>query len=192
MPVDKVRVDLGGRARLLRPQRRRRCRHGRRRPGEGGRQAGAACNTRATRAPAGTRRAPPRSTAPAPRSTPPATSSPTSSTARGSRASTCNTNGGKPLDTLAGHFRGVDAEIGRRLRRAGGILRVRQQAHGVGDDPAAARPRLAAAQRASARSGRAADPLRQRIVHGRGGGSARTSIRSSSGCATSRTRATSR
>ena len=78
----------------------------------------------------------------------------------------------KPADTLAGHFRGVDAEVGRRLRRAGGILRVRQQAHGVGDDPAAARPRLAAAQRASARSGRAADPLRQRIVHGRGGGGA--------------------
>ena len=84
------------------------------------------------------------------------------------------------------------AEIGRQLRRAGGILRVRQQAHGVGDDPAAARPRLAAARRASARSGRTADPLRQRIVHGRGGGSARPSIRSSSACATSRTRATSR
>ena len=41
IPVEKVRVDLGGRARLLRPQRRRRCRHGRRHPGEGGRQAGA-------------------------------------------------------------------------------------------------------------------------------------------------------
>ena len=65
------------------------------------------------------------------------------------------------------------AAIGRRLRRAGGILRVRQQADGVGDDPAAARPRLAAAHLASARSGRAADPLRQRVVHGRGGGGAR-------------------
>ena len=64
------------------------------------------------------------------------------------------------------------AEIGRRLRRSGRILRVRQQADGVGDDPAAARPRLAAAFGASARSGRAADPLRQRIVHGRGGGGA--------------------
>ena len=34
-------LDLGGRPRLLRPQRRRRRRHGRRHPGEGGRQAGA-------------------------------------------------------------------------------------------------------------------------------------------------------
>ena len=77
------------------------------------------------------------------------------------------------VDTLAGHLRGIDAEIGRQLRRAGRILRVRQQAHRVGDDRAAARPRLAAAHVASARSGRAADPLRQRIVHGRGGGGAR-------------------
>ena len=41
MPMEKVRVHLGGRPRLLRPQRRRRLRHGRRRAGEGGRQAGA-------------------------------------------------------------------------------------------------------------------------------------------------------
>ena len=88
VPVEKVRVDLGGRARLLRPQRRRRrapwtppC--WRRRSA-----SRCACSTRATRAPAGTRRARPRSTAPAPRSTPPATSSPTSSPARASRAST--------------------------------------------------------------------------------------------------------
>ena len=47
-----------------------------------------ACSTRATRAPAGTRRAPPRSTARARRSTPTARSSPTSSSARASRAST--------------------------------------------------------------------------------------------------------
>ena len=43
----------------------------------------------------------------------------------------------------------------------------------LGDDRAAARPRLAAAHVASARSGRAADPLRQRVLHGRGGGGAR-------------------
>ena len=64
------------------------------------------------------------------------------------------------------------AQIGRRLRRAGGILRVRQQAHRLGDDPAAARPRLAAALVAPARSGRAANPLRQRVLHGRSGGGA--------------------
>ena len=52
------------------------------------------------------------------------------------------------------HRRG--AEIRRRLRRAGGILRVRQQAPGLGDDRAAARPRLAAAHRriCAIRSGR--------------------------------------
>ena len=83
-----------------------------------------------------------------------------------------NTNGSKLLDTLAGHTLGVALEVRRRLRRAGGILRVRQQADGLGDDPAAARSLVAAAHVASARSGRAADPLRQRIVHGRGGGGA--------------------
>ena len=83
-----------------------------------------------------------------------------------------NTNGSKPCDTLAGQLLRRRAQVRRRLRRAGGILRVRQQAAGVGDDRAAARSRLAAAHRASARSGRAADPLRQRIVHGRGGGRA--------------------
>ena len=83
-----------------------------------------------------------------------------------------NTNGGNPPGYACRALPRCRAEIGRQFRRAGGILRVRQQAHGVGDHPAAARPRLAAARRASARSGRTADPLRQRIVHGRGGGSA--------------------
>ena len=41
LPVEKVRVDLGARARLLWPQRRRRRRDGRRRAGQGDRQAGA-------------------------------------------------------------------------------------------------------------------------------------------------------
>ena len=80
--------DLGGRPRLLWPQRRRRC--ARWTPPCWPRRSASrcACNTRASRAPAGIRRARPRSTAPARRSTPPATSSPTSSPARGSRAST--------------------------------------------------------------------------------------------------------
>ena len=81
-----------------------------------------------------------------------------------------NTNGSQLHDTLAGHTLGVDAQARRELRRAGGVLRVRQQEDGMGDHPAAARPLLAAARRASARSGRTADPLRQRILHGRGGG----------------------
>ncbi len=150
------------------------------------------CNTCASRAPAGTRKARPRSTARARRSTPPARSSPTSSPARASPASTCMTNGSKPRGHARRPFPRRAAQGQRRLRRAGGILRVRQQAHRVGDDRAVARPRLAAAQRPSARSGRAADPLRQRIVHGRGRRGARRSIRWSCACGTSRTRATSR
>ncbi len=48
------------------------------------------------------------------------------------------------------------AEIRRRVRRAGGILSLRQQAHRLGDDRAAARPRLAVAHRriCAIRSGR--------------------------------------
>ena len=61
----------------------------------------------------------------------------------------------------------------RRLRRAGRGLRVRQQARRLGDDRAAARARLAAALGAPARSGRAADPLRLGVLHGRGGGGGR-------------------
>ncbi len=80
-----------------------------------------------------------------------------------------DTNGGKPHDTLAGQTLG-GAEIRRRVRRAGGILRLRPQAAGLGDHSAAARPLVAAAQRAPARSGRTANPLRQRVFHRRGGG----------------------
>ncbi len=65
-----------------------------------------------------------------------AASRPTRSPARLARRRRC-----KPVDGF-----GVPAEV----------LRVRQQAHGVGDDPAAARPRLAAAHRriCAIRSGR--------------------------------------
>ena len=59
------------------------------------------------------------------------------------------------------------ARLARRLRRAAGRLCLRSQAAGVGDDPAAARPGIAAAHRASARSRRAADPFRQRVLHRR-------------------------
>ena len=184
-------LDLGGRARLLRPQRRRRRRHGRRHLGERGRQAGAgAIHPRPgdRMGPEGPRLHPPR---------------PRRHRRRRQRHRLRVQQQGvlprrrehqwrQPAGYACRALPRCRAEIGRQFRRAGGILRVRQQAHGVGDDPAAARPRLAAARRASARSGRTADPLRQRIVHGRGGGRARPSIRSSSACATSRTRATSR
>ena len=78
-----------------------------------------------------------------------------------------DTNGSQPRDTLAGQDLGVAAQIGRRFRLPRRFLRLRQQAHGVGDDRAAARSRVAAAHRAHARSGRAANSLRQRIVHRR-------------------------
>ena len=61
-----------------------------------------------------------------------------------------------------------EARRERWLRRPGRGLRVRQQARRVGNHRAAARARLAAALGASARSGRAADPLRFRVLHGRG------------------------
>src|SRR5436305_2877708 len=47
------------------------------------------------------------------------------------------------------------------------LLLEKKKAHKVGGRSAAARPRLAAALLAFARSGRAADPLRQRVIHGR-------------------------
>ena len=128
------------------------------------------CNTRASRAPDGTRRARPRSTARAPRSTRRARSSPTSSSARAFSRVDVNTNESQPYDTLAGQLTGVPLKSGDGFGVPGGILRVRQQADLLGDDPAAARPRLAAAHLASARSGGTANPLRQRILHGRGGG----------------------
>ena len=117
------------------------CRDGRGGAGAGGRQAGAAAiyarpghrlgSEGPGLDPQGARR----------RSTPPARSSPTSSPARAFSRVDVDTNGGKPPDTLAGQTAGRGAEIRRRLRRAGGILRLRQQAAGLGDDPAAARPR---------------------------------------------------
>ena len=86
--------------------------------------------------------------------------------------------------------RAADGE--RRLRRPGRSLRVRQQARGVGDDRAAARARLAAALGASARSGRAADPFRLRVLHGRGGACGRRRSGRVPAAGTSRRRATSR
>ncbi len=151
-----------------------------------------ACNTCASKAPAGTRRARPRSTAPARRSTPPARSSAYEFLSKGFSRFDVQTNGSQPRDTLAGHFRGVPLQGQRRLRRAGGILRVRQQAHALGDDRAAARARLAAAQRASARSGRARRSISPASRSWTRWPPRSASIRSSSACGTSRTRATSR
>ena len=152
---------------------------------------GARCNTCATRAPAGTRKARPRSTARAPRSTP-----------RQSHRLRVHQQGllarrrehqRRPAARHAGRaFPRRRAEIGRRLRRARPNPMVRQQAHGVGDDPAAARPRLAAAHAriCAIRSGRkSTSPANPSWTRWR---PRRTSIRSSSGCATSRSRATSR
>ena len=109
-----------------------------------------------------------------------ARSSPTSSPARGSRGSTSTpTAASRRTRWRVRPRRG--ARVRRRLRRAGGVLRVPQQAPRLGDRSAAARPRLAAALVASARSGRAADPLRERILHGRGGGGAQSGPGRSSG-----------
>ena len=172
IPADKVRRDLGGRPRLLRPQRRRRRGDGRRGAGQGGRQAGARAVHARRRAPAGTRRARPRSTAPARRSTPPARSSPTSSLSKGFSRIDVNTNGSQPLDTLAGHFRGV-------ALRSGDSFGVPAESYEFANKRMSwetIAPLLDRASPlrivASARSGRTADPLRERVLHGRGGGRA--------------------
>ena len=81
-----------------------------------------------------------------------------------------NTNGSKPIDTLAGHTLGVALKSGDSFGVPAESYEFANKQTRLGDHPAAARPLLAAAHVASARSGRAADPLRQRIVHGRGGG----------------------
>ena len=103
-----------------------------------------------------------------------------------------NTNGGAPWDTLAGQFRGVRAQIRRRLRRAGRILRVRQQAHRRGrrSRRCSTAPRRCAPRICAIRSGRrSTSPASRSWTRWR---RRSTSIRSSSACVTSRTRATSR
>ncbi len=151
-----------------------------------------ACNTRASRRPAGTRRVPPRSTAPAPPSTRSGNVIAYEFTSKGFSRIDVQTNGSKPPDTLAGQLRGVPLVVNDGFGVPAESYEFANKRIGVGDDCAAARPRLAAAQRASARSGRTADPFRQRVVHRRGGGGAQPRSRSSSACATSRMRATSR
>ncbi len=101
-----------------------------------------------------------------------------------------DTNGSKPFDTLAGQTRGVTLQPGDGFGVPAESVRVRQQAHRLGGDPAVPGAGIAVALLAPARSGRAANSLRQRILHGRGRGGPRTSIRLSFACAISRTRAT--
>ena len=172
--------DLGAGPRRLRPQRCGRCRDGCGGAGEGHRPPGAP----AIHARPGHRLGPEGSGLDPPR-------------ARRDRRCRQRHRVRLPQQGLLAHRRADEREQGgrharrpsarraaqgeRRLRRAGRGLRVRQQARRVGDDRAAARARLAAALGASARSGRAADPLRLRVLHGRGGGMRSAPIRSSSG-----------
>ena len=163
---------LADRTGLLRPQRRRRLRGGLRDAGQGGRQAGAPAVYPRARHRLGSQR--PRFDPPRPRG-----HRRTRQRCR-LRVHQQGVLAGRrrhQRQQAAGHTRrphprrGV--EVRRRLRSAGGVLRVRQQEDGLGNHPAARRPLVAAAHVASARPRWAADPLRQRIVHGRGGGCAR-------------------
>ena len=61
-------------------------------------------------------------------------------------------------------------EAGAKLRDSGRLLHLRARTAGLGDRCAADGSRLAAAHQPSARSLWSADPVRQRILHGRGGG----------------------
>ncbi len=169
VPADNVHVHLDSRTRLLRPQRRRRLRGGLRGAGQAvgkpvrlqySRNEGTGWDPKG---PASVHKA---------RAAIDAQGNVTAYEfmSKGFSRIDVNTNGSKLHDTLAGHCARRRAQGRRKLRRAGRILRVRQQEDGMGDHPAAARPRFAAARRASARSGRTADPLRQRILHGRGRG----------------------
>ena len=154
---------------------------------------GARCNTCASKAPAGTRRGRPRSTARAPRSTPPARSSPTSSLSKG--------------------FSRFDVHDQRQQARRHARRAVPRRAAEGRTTPSACRrnptssPTSAPRGRRSRRCSSARSPLRSahlrdpvgpqihfasEVVHGRGGGGARRSTRSSCACGTSRTRATSR
>ena len=176
--------DVGAGSGLLRPQRRRRRGDGRGRAGEGGRQAGAPAiyaRSRHRLGSEGPRLDPSRARRDRCLRQRHRLRVPEQGlSARRRRIPTSS----KPYDTLAGQTHRRGAEVRRRLRRAGGILRLRQQAHLLGDHRAAARSRLAAALVASARSGRTANPFRQRIVHGRSWRTRSMPTRSSSGCAT--------
>ena len=103
-----------------------------------------------------------------------------------------NTNGSKPEDTLAGHFRGVALKSGDNFGVPAESYEFANKRMSWETIPPLPRPRFAAAQRASARSGRAADPLRRANRSWTRSRRRSTSIRSSSVCATSRTPATSR
>ena len=114
------------------------------------------CNTCATRAPAGTRRARPRSTRRARRSTPRARSSPTSSSARASRASTSTPTAAIRTTRSPGRPCGVALKSGDGFGVPAESYAFANKRTVVGDDPAAARPLLAAAHRRTCaiRSGR--------------------------------------
>jgi hypothetical protein len=110
---------------------------------------------------------------------------------KGSRASTST-----PSATTRRHARRPHprhgAQVWRRLRRAGGILRVRQQAHWRGrrSRRCSTAPRRCAARICAIRSDRrSTSPANRSWTRWR---QRSASIRSSSACATSRTRATSR
>ena len=177
-----VHVHLAARPGLVRPQRCRRLRDGLRACSPRRSASRCACSTCAIKAPAGTRRARPRSTAPARRSTPRATSSPTSSSARDSRGSTSTPTAASrstrwPASRSASRSSPATASACRRnptssptsarrwetippLLDRSSPLRTSHLRDPVGP----------------------ADPLRQRVVHRRGGGRARARTRSSSGC----------
>ena len=81
-----------------------------------------------------------------------------------------NTRESRAADVLAGHLLGLPLKPQTGFRNPGRLLHVRPRPARLGDRPAADGPRLAAAHHPSARSLWAADPVRQRVVHGRGGG----------------------
>ena len=100
-----------------------------------------------------------------------------------------NTNGSKLFDTLAGQTLGVALKSGDGFGVPAESYEFANKKTGWETIPPLRRPLVAAAHVASARPGWTADPLRQRIVHGRGGGGARPGPDRVPAASTSRTRA---
>ncbi len=78
-----------------------------------------------------------------------------------------DSNESNPAHSLIGQQWGLPLKPIELLRRARRILRSAEPPDGLGDDRSLPRSRVAAAHLASARSGRAADPFRERILHRR-------------------------
>ena len=164
----------------------------RRHPGQGGRQAGAGAIHARPGAPDGTRRAPPRSTAPAPAIDAAGNVIAYEFTSKGFSRVDVNTNGGKPLGYAGGpaHAAWSSSPATASACRRNPTSSPTSAWPGRRSRRCSTAPRRCAARICAIRSDRrSTSPASRSWTRWR---RRSTSIRSSSACATSRTRATSR